>query len=390
LAAGLCLGLAVGSKFSAALLLAPLVMACALRGERPLKTLVLALFVALLAFGSTNPLSLLQPGAFVDNLREQGAMLRGGDEFVFTRQYHDTWPWLYPIEQQLRWGLGLPLGLAAWGGLAWALWQARKRPPSAAEWMLLAWVIVYFGFTGSLYTKFPRYMLPLAPALAVYGARLLARARRASLAVLVVLPTLLYALAWLNVYRGEHPWLKLSRWIYENAPPGASIAYEEWDHHLPVTLYQDGVLRWPGEYQQAALDLYAADAPTKLYALLEQLAASDYLVIASNRLHGSVGRWPERYPLTSRYYQLLFGGELGYRLVSVPGVERYPRLGPVALLADDPLAPPERDPPAPLVLRLGRADESWSVYDHPCPLLFQNVERLTVGQMELFFAEFEN
>jgi hypothetical protein len=238
-------------------------------------------------------------------------------------------------------------------------------------------------------------MLPLSPALAVYGARLLLgrggwSTRRASLVALVTLPTLLYALAWLNVYRGEHPWLKLSRWIYQNVPPGASIAYEEWDHRLPVTLYQGGALRWPGEYHQTALDLYAADTAPKLRALLEQLAASDYLLIASNRLYGSLARWPERYPLTRRYYQLLFAGKLGYRLVSVPGVERHPQLGPLVLLTDPFDAPPGRERPAPLALRLGRADESWSVYDHPRPLLFQNVARLTVEEMERFFIDLEN
>jgi hypothetical protein len=416
-AMGLCLGLAAGVKFIAILLLVPVAVANVLRWEhllgrrqwrrlrRPLGLFALSLLVAMFAFGLTNPFSLIQPGEFIDNLKDQGAMLRGDDNFPFTRQYHGTLPFLYPIEQQLRWGMGLPLGLVTFGGLGWALVRVWRRSPQAEEWIALAWTVVYFGFTGSLYVKFMRYMLPVSPLLAIYGAGMLqvgrwqvgklASGKRffVVLCGLVILTTLFYAFAFLNVYRGDHPWLKLSRWIYAHVPPGATMAYERWDHHLPLSLKQAGVTRWPGEFNQSALDLYAPDTPGKLRTLLEGLAASDYLVIASNRLYGSTARWPERYPLTRRYYQLLFQGQMGYRLILLPDVERQPQLGPLALVADpfdvaglpSPL-PPEREQPAPLTLHLGRADESFTVYDHPRPLLFKNVAHLSVIEMERLFA----
>jgi hypothetical protein len=218
--------------------------------------------------------------------------------------------------------------------------------------------------------------------------------KQGGLVALVVLPTLLYALAFLNVYRGEHPWLRLSRWIYAHVPPGTTIAYEAWDHRLPLTLQQAGVLRWPDEFHQPALDPYVPDSAAKLRAWLEQLAASDYVLIASNRLYGSTARWPARYPLMRRYYECLFGGALGYRLVTLPDVERQPRLGPLAWVADpfgaaglaSPL-PPERERPAPLTLHPGRADESLTVYDHPRPLLFQNVARLSPQEMARLFND---
>jgi hypothetical protein len=64
----------------------------------------------------------------------------------------------------------------------------------------------------------------------------------------------------------------------------------------------------------------------------------------------------------------LFGGELGFEPVACFG--RHPRLGPLAL-ADDPTVglgfalPGLCQPQAPFVLRLGRLDESFVVYDHP-------------------------
>jgi 4-amino-4-deoxy-L-arabinose transferase-like glycosyltransferase len=426
IAMGLCLGLAVGVKFSAVLLLLPVTMAHALRGERlapsslaghetwhrwrcpsfphlpraqgrGLGLFALSLLFALLAFGLTNPFALLQPGAFVDNLKVQAAMLRGDEAYPFTLQYHGTLPFLYPIEQQLRWGMGLPLGLVVFGGLAYALVQAWRRPPRAEEWVPLTWALIYFGFTGSLYVKFMRYMLPLSPLLMVYGAALLLNGisprrvpllKQGGVVVLVLLPTALYALGFLNVYRGDHPWVSLSRWIYDHVPPGATIAYEKWDHRLPLSLDQAGVLRSPDEFQGLSLDLYAPDTPEKLQALLEGLVSSDYLVIASNRLYGSTARWPERYPLTRRYYRCLFTGQLGYQLVTPAVVERQPRLGPVTLAAD-PFGAAGLPSPLPREgrLYLGRADESYTVYDHPRPLLFCNVARLSWTEMERLFTD---
>jgi len=226
------------------------------------------------------------------------------------------------------------------------------------------------------------------------GSRCWSRGPGALPVALIILPTLLYALAFLNVYRGAHPWLSLSRWIYDHVPAGATIATERWDHQLPLTLAQDGRVRWPGEFQQQVLDAYAPDAEAKLRRMLEQLAGSDYVVVASNRLYGSTTRWPERYPLMRRYYEGLFDGWLGFQLVPVPDVERHPQLGPVALV-DDPFGaaglpsplPPGRADPAPVTLKLGRADESFTVYDHPRPLLFKNVARLTAEEMARGFVE---
>ncbi len=445
-AAGFCLGLAVGIKFSAILLTVPLFWAHVMRWNRPrshrfIQTgpsyqrtrwlraegwwqcwrpgsafglLSLSLLVAFLAFGLTNPFSLIQPGEFVDNLRIQGAMLRGDDDFPFTIQYHNTWPYVYPIEQQLRWGMGVPLGLVAFGGLVYALLCVRRSAPKAEQWIPLVWVMVYFGFVGGLQVKFMRYMLPLLPILAIYGARLLQIDRRGVRPVglwvkdsfdwrkrlnvlassLVVVATGLYALAFLNVYRGDHPWVRLSDWIYAHIPAGTTIAYERWDHQLPLTFYQEDVVRWPGEFNALALDPFAPDSSDKLRTMLKQLAASDYLIIASNRLFGSTVRWPTRYPLMRRYYERLFAGQLGYQLVPLGNLERHPELGPVALVAD-PFAAAglpapmrlELRQPEQLTLRLGRADESFTVYDHPTPLLFRNVERLSFVEMESLFAD---
>jgi hypothetical protein len=137
------------------------------------------------------------------------------------------------------------------------------------------------------------------------------------------------------------------------------IAVEQWDHPLPL----DGT-----GYDVRELPIFDEDTPEKWATMEKTLAEADYVVIASRRGYATLARWPARYPLTARYYRLLFEGELGFEPVACFG--RFMRLGPVAV-ADDPVSsldfslPKACNPEADIVLRVGWLDESFVVYDHP-------------------------
>ena len=103
-------------------------------------------------------------------------------------------------------------------------------------------------------------------------------------------------------------------------------------------------------------------------SLAGDLAASDYVIVASRRVYGSIPRLPERYPLATRYYELLFAGDLGFELAG-----EFTR-GPAWL---NPRLPPLPGA-APAWLR---PDESFVVYDHPRALIFRNVERLPAAEI---------
>ena len=145
------------------------------------------------------------------------------------------------------------------------------------------------------------------------------------------------------------------------------MAVEQWDHPLPLDATG---------YDVRELPIFEEDTVEKWAAITETLAEADYVVIASRRGYATLARWPERYPLAVRYYQSLFGGGLGFEPVACFG--RYPRLGPLAVV-DDPTAglsfslPGLCRPEAPFVLRLGRLDESFVVYDHPQVVILRRV-----------------
>jgi uncharacterized membrane protein len=213
---GLGVGLAVASKFSALPLLAvPLVAAllavwrawAANRGSglpldgrvgvRALLGVLLAFVTAGIAFFVTSPYAVLDWQNFVQaTLVEQGAMVRGIADMPFTRQYRNTQPYIYFIQQQIQWGLGWPLGVVAALGTvfaaglgvraAWRILRSfwQKVAPGEVVAPLLgkaelgnlivwAWVLPYFGLTGAFLAKFNRYMSPLLPFALLWAAWLI-------------------------------------------------------------------------------------------------------------------------------------------------------------------------------------------------------------------------
>ncbi len=404
---GVAVGAALATKISAAPLVASVAVACLAaawgQGEhgravlwRALRYAGMAGITALVTFGICQPYALLDLGKFLADVLQESQMARGIIDMPYTRQFAGTKPYLYPLQQTVLWSMGLPLGVVGLAGalaaLAQAVLQALRRhwAPLALGGIPLIWFVAYLGLTGGFYAKFLRYMLPVIPLLCLWGAAslvALVRARRrwlryagASLAIVTLLASALYTLAYLHVFSATHPWIQATEWLCSQVPAGRTLLIEHWDNPLPIPQGRGKLNCW-SRFRYITFEAYYPDDAAKLNDLLDALQASDYIVLSSNRLYNSIPRLPERYPLTMRYYELLMAEELGFELVYFAQV--YPELGGVRLV-DDTFHDP--DLPMPRLLAeegrrstdivLGRADESYSVYDHPMPLIFAKTAQL--------------
>lgn len=435
--ASIAIGLAVGSKFSAVLLILPFGIAIWVwSGKKTLhrrRTLALAAILVLAVFALTNPFAVLDwscdvitpqlrlgsvtfpplnlGSCYLDNVFRQSAMVRGDAGFDFTRQYVGTWPYVYPLLMQLRWGMGYALGVPAIAGFAWAIARGGRklrarsrrgvddRAPSReaagrAEVVVLAWTGVYFLVTGAFFAKFMRYMQPLTPFLMIYAAAflwiVLGRSWRQLAVGTVAIVTALYAVAFMSMYQDEHPWNEASRWIYENVPPGANFTSEIWDDPLPGSIEVEGEFYNRHIYEFGEVNWLtgtaSSDDEAKLKLNLSRVAQADYLVLSSNRGYGVVTRLHRLYPLSHQYYERLFAGKLGFDVVLVTG--RGPHLGAFSIWPDR-FGETGLALPKPIMDFLevyadfspGKADESFTVYDQPMAIILYNRQRLTVDEM---------
>ncbi|MCA1553635.1 MAG: DUF2298 domain-containing protein, partial [Chloroflexi bacterium] len=322
--------------------------------NRALTGMLLSLLCALVVFAAVSPFTFLDFSGYMGSITEQSDMVRGVADFPYTRQYRNT-GLSYWVENFVFWATGPLLGVAALGGLALVLVRAARRTASAAELLLLAWVVPYAAITLSFQVKFLRYLVPLTPVLVLmgaYGLWRIAESRRTRIRVLplvrylplalVLVGTALYALAFMQVYAQPLTRVSASEWIYRNIPVGAAVTDESWDDRLPLGLMLDGRGRSVDEYREVQMNLHEPDDARKLELLKGWLRQADYVIISSNRMYGWLPRLESRFPITKRYFDLLFAEKLGFSKAAE--FTSYPRLGALEFNDD-------------------RADESFTVYD---------------------------
>ena len=435
---GLILGLALAPKVNVLPLLAPLALGYGFRVldeaegkwdeimpamlQKVAGHAALAGAVAIGVFFITTPYAFIDIGAFVSDVMLQTRMARNAGLFPFTVQYVDTPAFLYQIRQTVVWGLGVPLGVVAWLSIPFtALLVAVNRRKFRADLMLLVWVVPSLLFLESFEVRFLRYLFPLMPVMILLASRMmlwnfeqvgmsrtrlwelmrefvkqLGRGRLAlrpvapaallltvaGLPVLVVASTAFYSLAFQNVYANEHPATRAAKWVLTEVPRNSGIVLDNhWDEYLPG-LY---------EYDTWQFPLYEADTQTKMRALAERLARSEYLIFYSHRPYASAARDPERFPYSNNYYRLLFSGQLGYRLHR--DFTNFPSLGGV-VFRDEALwqsglyspLPEVSSQDASFTLNFGYADDNVSGYDHPRVLVFRNASRLSESELRLLLA----
>ena len=136
-------------------------------------------------------------------------------------------------ENQVLWGMGLPLGIAVWAFLiaGWIFMFRGKEPGSWKKLLLpLFWATLFFLFMSTRFVKNNRYFLPVYPSFCLAAAWGLtawfrgagSKAGRAlcCLAGLLVMGgTLVWAGAFMKtVYGQKHSRVEAVEWIYDNIP----------------------------------------------------------------------------------------------------------------------------------------------------------------------------
>jgi len=345
--------------------------------QRAILGVMLAAVVSFLVFRIAQPYAFVGPGFFdmrlnhdfVEDMKYIRKLVNGLIDYPPGHQWTNRTPLVFPFYNMVVWGMGLPLGLTAWAGVAFACWEMmRHRRPT--HLLPAFWIILVFLHQGTQFVKSIRYFLPIYPFLAMMAAYLLNRIRARwgrwhwALTAPVVVGTFLWAFAFIQIYTRPVTRIAASRWMFEHIPPGSVIANEHWDDPLPLRV--DGKDPFGGMYRGIELEWYAEDTPEKLASVVSKLAQADYIVLSSGRLYNSIPRLPMRYPMTTRYYRLLFEEKLGFRRMAT--FTSYPNLGPIQFNDDG-------------------AEEQFTVYDHPKVIIFQKTPEFDAEEVRRLLSE---
>jgi 4-amino-4-deoxy-L-arabinose transferase-like glycosyltransferase len=163
IAAALC-GLATSTKYNAALIVVPLFIAVWQRkGSHWAYPVIVGCFAA--GFLAGTPYAWIARQKFFADVVGLQSHLSGG------HATDEGLGWIRHLTFSLRYGLGVPLLLAALGGLAWLAAIDRRT-----AMIVLAFPVLYYLGMGSGRTVFMRHMTPVVPFAALLAAFALDRA----------------------------------------------------------------------------------------------------------------------------------------------------------------------------------------------------------------------
>jgi 4-amino-4-deoxy-L-arabinose transferase-like glycosyltransferase len=204
---------------------------------------------------------------------------RGGHGYLFTNTGNGWW---YHLAVSLPFGLGLGLLIAGLIGLVSALRQRTK-----ADWLLLAFFLVYFGISGLSNVRFARYMLPLFPVFCLWAARFLMALRlpsRTDLIIGLIVPILpLYSSVYLlRCMTTPDPRDAAANFLEQHAPQGAQIAFATvpWFYSPPLSP-RFGELAAPRRAQAAQeVTRFRLRIPTEEWDRSVYRVIPDYIVVS--------------------------------------------------------------------------------------------------------------
>jgi YYY domain-containing protein len=375
---GVALGLAVACKITALALLLPLGVAILVRMGRDgapwtrtllaaigrgLRLIVPAAIVVRVflpyVFLGPSPLSFRLDPRWVEDLRRISQLSKSVAGFPPALQWAGR-TIVFPVENFVLWGAGVAFGLTAIAAVIWAVGAILRR--KALDLLpLVSYALFLFAYHGFTLVKSIRYFYPAYPALAALAGALVSamitrggwpRTVRA-FAVALVGATFLWALAFTAIYRRPQTRVAATKWIYEHVPPREPIVNESWDDGLPLPLpgYDPSVYAGP-----QALPLFDPDSREKAELLIRALHETKWVAVTSNRVYANVTRVPTVFPMSIAYYRALFDGSLGFERAA--DFTSYPSLGPIRIPDD-------------------RAEEQFTVYDHPRVLIFRKTARFS-------------
>jgi len=235
--AGLGMGLACATKYTGGIVALPL-LAVALHRWRAdgvgpvIMGLLWAGFAATLIFIVANPYALLTPGDFIDDLIHQ--QTASGDD-VGKLGLTQTNGWIYYATAS-GWGIGWIPSILAVVGSVYLFFRDRIR-----FWLLVPAPVVYILFMGSQVRFFGRWLIPIAPfiallagvgalAIATWVLRSPVKARRPkSLAVLFVIlcaQGIVYSVHSTLILGRDDTRTQAREWMFKNVPPGVKIVLE--------------------------------------------------------------------------------------------------------------------------------------------------------------------
>jgi len=278
-----------------------------------IRNLIIAALFSFLVFRIFQPYAFSGLGFFnlnlnpdwLDSIKELSFLSSGDSNYPPSLQWARRSVW-FGLENIIKFGIGIPFGIASLSGLVWMGWRIIK-----GEWkthsMVWGWTCLYLVWQSLRWNPTMRYFLPIYPTLGIIAAWGLWKLRELKeislfkkqiflpwksistmLIGITVSGTFLWAFAFTNIYSRPVTRVTASEWIYKNVESAINLRGENdegkinipiaYPHSLELTFSEPLIIRFSpnetGEFLGIKFDHLVdptneQDAKSLQYSLME-------------------------------------------------------------------------------------------------------------------------
>lgn len=244
-------------------------------------------------------------------------------------------PVFFSLRNIAFFGIGIPFFIAVVLGI----YRILREKKNMALRLILLWCVLFFLYQSTQFSQAMRYFLFLYPFFAIFAAIGLDSVSPSILNTVYWILIFIWPFSFSSIYMQKHTRISASEWMYEHIPSESMILGEYWDDPLPFSVPQ----MFGKQFKVELLPVFEQDTDDKWDRMNAMLKKADYYVLSSNRGWGSIMPLPEKYPRMSKFYKDLLDNKTQYKKIKE------------FTLFDH-----------------SSADESFTVYDHPKVMIFEN------------------
>jgi len=330
---------------------------------------VFYIVVSFFSFAAVFPYSIIDLKNFMQTSVYESSLSMGKVMVFYTRSFTDSIPIIFQILRIFPYTLGVVLTIFSLFGIVATFYRffKNKNKQRGILIILLGYLFSFFIFNSILFTKWTRFMHPTIPffiIIAFLGIAELSDLFRNDkfkkislifLSAILIIPTVIWGLMFFSIYIKSDVRITASEWVLKNIPQNTLILTET-GNTLEVPL--------KGSFAIIPFDFYNLDNNTIIFnKLLSDLASSDYFIIQSRRIYMNHNK--DQFPNVYNFYDALFSGKLGFR--EIKSFSSFPKLevDGLKLETDD-----------------EKAEETWSVFDHPVIRIFEKTKSYPLNYYE--------
>ncbi|HPT65700.1 MAG TPA: glycosyltransferase family 39 protein [Candidatus Woesebacteria bacterium] len=291
-------------------------------------------FLTLLLSLLFSPFNIIKFSDFKSSMVYETSVAAGSIRVFYTRQFEGSLPYIFQFQKVFPYANGIFIFTFSFIGFLLFLLGFKRLTPDTKKKLsiLLIPSIIYFIYTGQLFVKWTRFMSPLFFIGPFFCLFIFQKLKKKLLIFILLILMISPGLYFFQKYFSKDIRIYASDFIKSNIPADSFVLSES-----------GNVVNFPVNYpdlQVNNFNFYELDSnENNLIKLTDALTSSDYVFIPSRRVFKNQNN--KNYPLSQKYYQNLFSGNIGF--VEIKKISR------------------QKD----LFLNSENAEETWSVFDQP-------------------------